>query len=121
MKSGRLVRSTGAVVTESLGRGGTTAIEIGIVKGVLERYNILSVSSLAPIAAAGGEETGGLDDVVSSSDNSSGRDRVVACYRANKVGFQMGELRFDWEKGRPAESRGFEVGLQFAWSNATVF
>jgi hypothetical protein len=57
MKSGRLVRSScsliGAVVTDSLGRGGTTAIEIGIVKGDLELYSILSVSSLAPIAAGG--------------------------------------------------------------------
>jgi hypothetical protein len=102
---GRLVRSSysliGAMATGSLGRCGTTGIEIGIAKGGLECLkDFVGLDFGAPIAAAGGEETGGLDDVVSTSDGSGGRDRVVSCCRANRGAFQLGEERFDRERGR---------------------
>lgn len=114
VKVGRLVRSsynlTGAVETGCLGRGGTTAIEIVTAKEGLERCKRFDGFGFsAPIAAAGGEETGVRDYVVSSLDGSGGRDRVVSCCRENHGAFQLSEERFDRELGRPGESHEFDV------------
>jgi hypothetical protein len=98
------------------------AIEIGIAKEGLERWKgFVGFGFGAPAATAGDEETGVLDDVVSSPYGSGGRDRVVSCCRENHGAFQLGEERFDRELGLPGGSHGFEAGFQFGSSSATVF